>query len=163
MQLGFTRFCSFLCDCDSCTKDHHQPVNKWPKCEQFQPGQKNVKDKPLRHPNRTFLPLLHIKLGMMNNLVNSLDDRTAFQYLQQKFPQISKVKIKEGFFLDPQIMDLMKVNNYDALLKRSEKTAWEAFMWLLTVFLANIRQLTIGHFRFMWPCIINVGEERTNG
>jgi hypothetical protein len=88
---------------------------------------------------------VNIKLGMMNNLVSSLDDRTTFQYLQQKFPQISKVKIKEGIFLDPQIMDLMKVNNFDALLKGSEKTAWEAFMWSLTIFLANIRHLTIRH------------------
>jgi hypothetical protein len=62
---------------------------------------------------------------MVNSLVNSLDDRTAFQYLQQKFPQISKVKIKEGIFLDPQILDLVKVNNFDALLKGSEKTARE--------------------------------------
>jgi len=42
-------------------------------------------------------------------------------------------------------MDLMKVNNFDALLKGSEKTTWEAFMQLLTIFLANIRHLTIGH------------------
>jgi hypothetical protein len=89
---------------------------------------------------------------MMNNLVNSLDDRTAFQYPQQKFPQIGKVKIKEGIFLDPQIMDLMKVNNFDALLKGSEKTAWEAFMWLLTIFLANIRHLTIGHLLRKYAC-----------
>jgi hypothetical protein len=71
---------------------------------------------------------------MMKNLFNSLDDRTVFQYLQQKFPQISKVKIKEGMFLDSQIMDLMKVNNFDALLKGSEKNVLEALMWLLTIF-----------------------------
>lgn len=70
----------------------------------------------------------------MKNLFNSLDDRTVFQYMQQKFPQISKVKIKEGIFLDSQIMDLMKVNNFDALLKGSEKNALEALMWLLTIF-----------------------------
>jgi hypothetical protein len=30
----------------------------------------------------------------------------GFQYLQQKFPLISNEKIKEGFFVTPQIKDL---------------------------------------------------------
>jgi hypothetical protein len=48
------------------------------------------------------------------------------QYLQQKFQQISESKIKEGIFLSLQITDLMNDTDLDAVLKRTEKAAWEA-------------------------------------
>jgi hypothetical protein len=54
MQLGLTKLCCFLCECNSCEKDCHFSIKEWPKCEQFQPGQKNVRKEPLVHQGKHF-------------------------------------------------------------------------------------------------------------
>ena len=51
--------------------------------------------------------------------------KKAFQYLQQKFPEINESKVKEGIFIGPQIRNLRKDKNFDALLKGTKKVAWE--------------------------------------
>jgi hypothetical protein len=52
--------------------------------------------------------MLHIKLGLIKNLVKPMDQsRVGFMYLNNKIPRISYVKIKEGVFVVPQIMELI--------------------------------------------------------
>jgi len=59
MQLGYTKYCCFLCGWDSQDKNHY--VNRlWPKRTSLTPGEKNVVSSPLVLPEKTFLPLLHI-------------------------------------------------------------------------------------------------------
>ena len=61
---------------------------------------------------------------MAKNFFKAADHNgNIFQYVQQKFPQISESKIEEGIFVGPKIKDLMKNKNLDALLKGTKKTA----------------------------------------
>ena len=39
----------------------------------LEPGSHNVQSRPLVEPNKTLLPPLHIKLGLMKNSVKSMD------------------------------------------------------------------------------------------
>ena len=51
---------------------------------------------PFINPEKVYLPLLHIKLGLIQNYVKAMDQNTArFMYLENKFPRISDVEIKE--------------------------------------------------------------------
>ena len=58
----------------------------------------------MQHPtlaewHKILLPPLHIKLGLMKNVVKNMDrTRSAFKYLAEKFPRLSEAKIKEGVF-----------------------------------------------------------------
>jgi hypothetical protein len=65
LQLGCTKFCYFLCDCDSRDRKHHYIKNQWPKRESLIPTQKNVVNTPLINPEKVYLPALHIKLGLI--------------------------------------------------------------------------------------------------
>ena len=75
---------------------------KWQQRDALQPGSYNVKDKPLVDPSKILLPPLHIKLGLMKNFVKALDkNNPGFLYLQEKFPRLSKEKLKAGIFDGP--------------------------------------------------------------
>jgi len=66
------------------------------------PGKKNVVNPPLVLLGKTFLPPLHIKVGLMKNFVKSKDKTVSgFEYLRNKFPNVSDAKIKEDIV--PQI------------------------------------------------------------
>jgi len=57
---------------------------------------------PLVSPENVYLPQLHIKLGVMKNVVKAMDKSpAAFHYLKAKFPNVSEAKIKEGIFIGP--------------------------------------------------------------
>jgi hypothetical protein len=54
------------------------------------------------------MPPLHIKLGLMKNFVISIDKTgRGFEYVRNKFPNVSDAKIKEGIFIGPQIRELI--------------------------------------------------------
>lgn len=59
---------------------------------------------------------LHIKLGLMKNLVKDMDkSRPVILHLKQTFlPQLSNAKLKEGIFTDPQIQ---------------QTNGWSCFYW----------------------------------
>jgi hypothetical protein len=60
-----------------------------------------------------FFPLLHIKLGKMENFVKIMNnDGNGFSYLKHTFPRISEVKIKGGIFINPQITKFMHLFIY---------------------------------------------------
>jgi hypothetical protein len=56
--------------------------------------------------------MLHIKLGLIKNLVKLMDQsRAGFMYLNNNnVPRISDAKIKEGVFVVPRIMELIHDN-----------------------------------------------------
>jgi len=64
LQLGCTKFWSFLREWDSRYRKHYYIQKQWPKREPFIPGQKNVTNTPLINPEKVYLPLLHIRLGI---------------------------------------------------------------------------------------------------
>jgi len=100
MQLRYTKYCCFLCQWDSRDKKNHYVNKLWPKRTSLTPGEKNVVNPPLVLPENIFLPLLHIKLGLMKNFVKGMDKTgRGFEYLRIKFPNVSDAKIKKGRYI----------------------------------------------------------------
>jgi hypothetical protein len=73
MQLGYTKYCCFLCEWDSPDKKNHYVNKLWSKRISLTPGEKNVVNSPLVLPEKIYLPPLHIKLGLMKNLLKGMD------------------------------------------------------------------------------------------
>jgi hypothetical protein len=47
---------------------------------------------------------LHIKLGLLTNVLKGMDKAGhGFEYVRNKFPNMSDTKIKAGKFIKPQI------------------------------------------------------------
>lgn len=140
MQLGYTKYCCFICEWDSRARDRHYIQKEWPLRQSLIPGVKNVTSEPLIDPKNIFLPPLHIKLGLIKNFVKSMDrNGKGFLYLKQKFPRISEAKIKEGIFVGPQIKEMIKDNEFADNLNTSELRAWTAFKAVVTNFLGNVK------------------------
>lgn len=94
----------------------------------------------------------------MTNSAKAMGQGKAFQYLLEKLPQISDSKIKERIFVGPQIKDLRKDKNFEALLKGTEKAACEVLNGVADNFLGkhkapNNRKLLENVFE----TIINMG------
>ena len=67
---------------------------------------------------------LHIKLGLMQNFVKTMDKTEAgFKYLATNFSRLSKAKIKEGVFIGPQIRQFLQDKEFDQTLAGKEKMA----------------------------------------
>jgi hypothetical protein len=138
LQLGYTKYCCFLCEWDSRARESHYIRKDWPPRKTLVPGQKNVAHDPLVDPKKIFLPPLHIKLGLMKNFVKAMNKQSkAFTYLRQMFPRISDAKIKEGVFVGPQIREVMNDSQFDGLLRGAERAAWTAFKNVVCNFLGN--------------------------
>ena len=87
-------------------------------------GKGNVKWEPLIEPHKVLMPLLHIKLGLIKQFVTALDKESAvFKYLQDRFPKLSEVKVKDGIFIGPQIKNIIECYEFANLLDRTEKRA----------------------------------------
>jgi len=57
-----------------------------------------VQHSALAEWHKILLLPLHIKLGLMKNFIKATDRTgSAFNYLGEKFPQLSEAKIKSGF------------------------------------------------------------------
>jgi len=98
MQLGYTKYCCFLCEWDSRDKKNHFVNKLWPKRRSLTPGEKNVFNPPLVLPKKSFLSPLHIKLGLMKNFVKGMDKRgRGFEYLRNNFPNVSNVKARKVY------------------------------------------------------------------
>ena len=57
MQLGYTKYCCYLCQWDSRDKKNHYESILWPKQTSLMPGEKNVVNPPLVLPEKFYLPL----------------------------------------------------------------------------------------------------------
>lgn len=127
MQLGYTKYCCFLCEWDSRARNLHYKKKVWP-IRDLCPGKKNVQHPILVDRNKIILPPLHIKLGLMKNFVKAMNkEGNGFMYLQQKFPRLSDAKIKEGVFIGQNIRELLKDDDFKESLSKNEKAAWDAF------------------------------------
>ena len=138
LQLGYTKFCCFLCEWDSRDKKNHYIKKEWPKRVSLTPGQKNVVHPLLVLSDMITLPSLHIKLGLSKNFVRALDKNGAgFYYLKEKFPHVSDSKIKEGVFMGPEIRALIRDGKFEDLLSQIAKSAWKSFKSVVEIFLGN--------------------------
>jgi hypothetical protein len=66
-------------------------------------------------------------------------DKTGhgFQYVRNKFPNVSDAKIKEGMFIGPQIRELMQDKQFDEDLNETERNAWLSFKRIFKDLLGN--------------------------
>ena len=66
-------------------------------------------------------------------------DKTGcgFQYIRNKFPNVSDAKIKAGTFIRPQIRELMQDKQFDEDLNETEINAWLSFKRICKDFLGN--------------------------
>ena len=140
MQLGYTKYCCLLCEWDSQDKKNHYVNKLWPKRTPLTAGEKNVISPPIVLPENIFLPPLHIKLGLMKNFVKGMDKTgCGFQYVRNRFPNVSDAKIKEGIFIGPQIRELMqdKDKQFDKDLNETDRNLWLSFKRICKDFLGN--------------------------
>ena len=74
----------------------------------------------------------------MKNFVKGMDktDR-GFEYVRNKFPNMSDAKIKEGIFTGPQIRELMQDKQFDEDVNETERNAWLSFKRICKDFLGN--------------------------
>ena len=64
----------------------------------------------------------------MKNFVKGVDKTgCGFEYVRNKFPNVSDAKIKEGIFIGPQIRELMQDNKFDEDLNETERNPWLSF------------------------------------
>ena len=63
-------------------------------------------------------------MGLMKNFVKAVVVKgPAFTYLCGKFPRLTIEKVKAGVFIGPQIRQLFKDQQFEALLSDKEKAA----------------------------------------
>jgi hypothetical protein len=137
-QGGYTKMPCFLCEWDSRARSEHWTRKVWPARVSFVPEVKNIVCKSLIDPSKVLLPPLHIKLGLMKQFVKAIDkEGDCFKYILQKFPGLSYEKVKEGFFVGPQIRKLMKDQQFENTMKSVERKAWVSFKNVVDNFLGN--------------------------
>jgi len=74
----------------------------------------------------------------MKNFVDGMDKTgREFEYVRNKFPNVSDAKIKEVIFIGPQIKKLMQEKQLDEDLNETERNAWLSFKRICNDFLGN--------------------------
>ena len=137
-QSGYTKNPCFLCEWDSRDRTNHYIRKEWPTRTSLQPGSKNIINEPLVEPSKVLLPPLHIKLGLMKQWVKALNKNgECYQYLQEKFPNISDAKLREGIFDGPQIRKMLRDDNFVTKMNEDERAAWLSFKGVTENFLGN--------------------------
>ena len=139
-QLGYTKYCCFLCEWESRDKKNHYVNKLWHKRASLTSGGKNFVNPPLVLPEKIYLPHLYIKLGVMKNFVKGMDKTSrGFEYVRSKFPNVSDAKIKEDIhvFIGPQISELMQDKQFDEDLNETERNAWLSSKRICKNFLGN--------------------------
>jgi hypothetical protein len=95
MQLGYTKYCRFLCEWDSRDKRNHCANKLWHKRTALPPGQKKVVNPPLVLRDKIYLSHLHIKLDLMKNFVKGMDKAGHnLEYVKNKLPNVSDAKTR---------------------------------------------------------------------
>ena len=101
-------------------------------------GEKKVVSPPLDLLEKIILPPLHIKLGLMKNFVKGMDKTGhGFEYMRNKFPNVSDAKIKEGIFIGPQTRELVRDKQFDEDLNETERNTWLSFKRICKDFLGK--------------------------
>ena len=61
----------------------------------------------------------------------------GFEYVRNKFPNVSGAKIKEGIFIGIQIRELFEDKQFDEDLNEAERNAWLSFKRICKDLLGN--------------------------
>jgi len=138
MQLEYTKYCCFLCQWDSRDKKNHYVNKPWPKLTSLAPGEKNVVSPPFVLPEKIYLPPFAHKAGSLQNPAKGMDKTgRGFEYVRNKFPNVSDAKIKEGIFMGAQNRELMQDIQFDEDLNETGRNGWLSFKRICKDFLGN--------------------------
>ena len=138
LQCGYTKFPCFLCLWDSRARAQHWIKQDWPVREELVPDEKNVQAHRLVERSKIILPPLHIKLGIMKQVVKALSrDGDCFKYNCTKFLGSKIEKLKAGIFDGPQIRTLVNDCGFPNSMNEKESCAWSAFVETVKNFLEN--------------------------
>ena len=105
---------------------------------------------------KILLPPLHIKLDLLKDFVKGLDrDSAGYKYLRERFPEISKAKLKESILIGSEIRELMKDGEFLSRLASVELEVWNSLVKAVHKFLGNnkshdyekVVQQTVTNFR----------------
>jgi len=97
LQPGYTEHCCINNLWDSRNSAQHYTRKGWLVRHVDVPGTSNIANLPLVDRKNVILPPLHIKLGLIKQLVKALDKKSSiFKHLIQKFPSLSEAVMKEG-------------------------------------------------------------------
>ena len=119
-------------------KDRHYCERQWPLRGETILGQKNVAHRALVDKMKICLPPLHLKLVLIKIFVKVLNkEREGFDYLRQKFPCISKGKIKESIFVSPQVKRLFQDPDFKNKSNAAERRTWDTFPNICNNLLGN--------------------------
>jgi len=82
LQQGFTKYCCFICEWDSRARSLYYSRKDWLARKSLEPAITNVENQPLVEPSKILLPSMHLKLGLMKNVVKAMNqEEAAFTYL----------------------------------------------------------------------------------
>jgi len=82
----------------------------------------------------------------MKSFVKGMDKTgRGFEYVRNKFPNVSDPKIKQGIFIGPQIRELMQDKQFDEDLNDTERNAWLSFKRICKDFLGNHKVANYPH------------------
>jgi len=74
----------------------------------------------------------------MKNYVKGMDKTGhGFEYLSNKFPNVSDANIKEDTFIGPQIRERIQDKQFNEDLNETERNAWLSFKRICKDFLGN--------------------------
>ncbi|GBM10098.1 hypothetical protein AVEN_92922-1 [Araneus ventricosus] len=125
LQLGYAKYCCFLCLCDSRAIALHYIKRDRPRRASFKLAGINVEHPLLAEPHKIIIPPLHITLGLVENFVKAMDKNgPAFKCLHEKFPRLSVAEIKGDVFMGPQSKQLFRDPKFEKLLRSKENQVW---------------------------------------
>ena len=82
LQPGFTKYCCFICEWDSRAQSLHYSRIYRPARKSLYPGIMNLENQPVVEPSKILLPTMHLKLGVMKNVLKAMNQEEAtFTYL----------------------------------------------------------------------------------
>jgi len=93
--------------------------------------EKNVFNPPLDLPEKIYLPPLHINLDFRKVIDKP---GRGFEYVRNKFPNVSDAKMKEGIFVGTQIREPMQHIYFDEDVNETERNAWLSFKRIARTF-----------------------------
>jgi hypothetical protein len=137
-QSCYTKYPGFLCLWESRAKHERWARKDWPLREYMVVGGQNVINEPLVARDGIILPPLHIKLGLMKQIVKALNkDGPCIEHIAHKLPGLIMEKLKAGIFDGPQIRQLINDPNFTASMNKIESCAWCSFVLVVVNFLGN--------------------------
>ena len=126
LQSGYEKYHCFLCTWDSRAWYQHYNVKVWPACETLNPGKINIAQKSLVDPQKIFLPGLRIKLGIVKNVIKTLNKnwKAGLFFLKNNIPKLSEANIREGVFDELQTRQLILNCDFEKSLSELERRTW---------------------------------------